>query len=168
MTRLKLSDMLFTYIGMAVDVFEFVQTGLGVGGVKCSKTESSVVAFLVLLSLSPLTWDLDLAFSGSRRKERNEQDQNHKLPTEVKTIIFLVMCQDLPFVIYRINLINKFPHNRNDFNALIFFIIKNFMVLMLQGYRLFLILCRKSERGDDFEKDREDKSHADPNDIEIT
>lgn len=171
MTRLKLSDMLFTYIGMAVDVLEFAQTGLGEGGVICSKPESSAVAFLVLLSLVPLTCDLDPTFSGSRRKERNEQDQNackrwwRKLPKEVKIIILLVACQDLPFMIYRIYLINKFPHDRSDFNALVFFTIKNFMVLMLQGYRSYLILCRKSEGDDDFEKDRGDKSHADPNEI---
>ena len=172
MTRLKLSNMLLTYIGMAVDILGFLQTGLGIGRVACSKNESLAVAFLVTLSLFPLTFDLDLYLSGIRHEEETKDDRNtcklwwNKCPTEVKTILLLVCCQDIPFVIYRIYLASKFHHDSDDFHALIFFIIKNFMVLMLQGYRLW-VLSRNSKK-DEFEKDREDKKQGDQKDIEMS
>ena len=171
MTRLQLSDMLSNYIGMAIDILEFLQLGLGVGGVVCSETESLAVACLVIVSLVPLTYDLNLFFSGSRRKDRNEHDQKpckwwYRCSSEVKIIVMLMICQDFTFLCYRIYLINKFPHDLDDFQALVFFMIKNILVLMIQVYRLIII--RWNSKEDNFEKDREDKKQGDQKDTEMS
>ena len=152
MTRAKLSDMLFAFVGMSMDILEFLQASLAVSAISCDKSKSMFILFLTVVSLTQFTFDLDL-FIGmySMRKRRNkakndtEGEELGKLKTllknpEVRTILMTVFLQDFPFFCYRLYLLTFFSHDEDALQSLLFFMLKNVLVLALQGYRLWIIL----------------------------
>ncbi|XP_072020431.1 uncharacterized protein [Amphiura filiformis] len=160
LTREKLSDMLFTFVGMGLDILEFLQTGLTVDEIACNAGQSIVVLGISALSLFQFTIDLDLFIGFYHTKKRMQKrkmgDSNSgtccSSNPEVRTILMNMFLQDAPFLGFRLYLITTFEHDIDDQQSLIFFMIKNVLVLALQSYRLWIVLrnvsisSRKLER----------------------
>ena len=151
MNRAKLSDMLFAFVGMAMDILEFLQASLAVGDISCDKSKSMWVLGLTVVSLTQFTFDLDLfigMYSMNKRMYRarnTDGEEWGKLKAvlknpEARTILMTMFLQDFPFFCYRLYLLTFFSHEGDALQSLLFFMMKNVLVLALQGYRLWIIL----------------------------
>ncbi|XP_070579220.1 transmembrane protein 26-like [Ptychodera flava] len=133
MTREQLSTLLLVYIGMASDILEFVLEGLKEPEVKCNVT--LVYVILSIWSLSMLQFAIVLTASGERDNVKTKRCCAWN--TEIRGILITSFMQDAPFLVVRLLLL---IHYRVVNHMMLFFTCKNSVMLMLQSYRLIVII----------------------------
>ncbi|XP_071250866.1 transmembrane protein 26b [Salvelinus alpinus] len=136
-TRDELSQLLLVFIGTAADILEFTSETLL--DVKDS-SPSMVYVILGVWTWSMFQFPLHLSVSTSRPDEYSEGDQGvsllARLRTDIWSMVESLFIQDGPFLVVRLTLILYF-HVIHQ--MLIFFAIKNFLVVILNFYRLSVI-----------------------------
>ncbi|XP_053292702.1 transmembrane protein 26 [Pleuronectes platessa] len=138
-TRDELSQLLLIFIGTAADILEFTSETL----LDVKDTKSSVMVYVILgvWTWSMLQFPLHLAVVSSKPDMENEQGvQEPSLLTkhsrDVWSIMEALFIQDGPFLVVRliVMIYSKVFHQ-----MLGFFTIKNFLVVILNLYRLAVI-----------------------------
>ena len=142
----KLSNVLLLQIAMAADILEFLSEGLRTEEVLCLKP--AIIGTLVLWSASllqlPFHWDTKVIRRISQAAETQTDRTLLKrcANNEVWDNTLAVFLQDLPFLCMRMYFLSVL----GIFNqALMFFISKNILVLVLQFYRLWSLLCLETD-----------------------
>ncbi|XP_072032150.1 transmembrane protein 26-like [Amphiura filiformis] len=146
LTHEKLSTLLLINIGMAADIVEFLSEGVQSEGAKCN--EMVIIIVLIIWSVSILQFPFHGDAKNLRRLSvvstltRGQKPVISWLPRcfnfEVWSIMSIIVMQDGPFLGMRIYLI--YLYGISD-QSLIFFSAKNLLVLLLQFYRLWALLC---------------------------
>ena len=140
MTREKLSNLLLAYIGMAADILEFLSEGVQSDQVRCNRM--IVLVILCLWSISLLQFSFELNHHAKQRSKSlshvNETFLQRCLSSEVWGIIIVIVMQDGPFLGVRLYLIAEYKIFEQ---GLLFFTFKNLLIVMLQLYRLWILLC---------------------------
>ncbi|XP_044019241.1 transmembrane protein 26-like [Aphidius gifuensis] len=136
LTRDELSQLLLVYIGTSADIIEF----FGSTRAPPISTDKN----LVLLVMSIWTWCLlqftiVLTSTKSKKKSTNNSCSN----IEIWTIIFNIMLQDGPFLVFRMILI--FHYGFKDYTNY-FFSSKNVLVIFFQFYRLVIVLSETRQK----------------------
>ncbi|PIK43368.1 putative transmembrane protein [Apostichopus japonicus] len=147
LSRDQLSQLLLVYIGMAADILEFSAENLKEGAVYCDLL--LIIIILALWSWSLVQFTLVLT-SVSARRGRNfapsSRAQNFCnlcckcgcCANEIWSLFITIIMQDGPFFVMRMYLII----DRHVFNQMMmFFTIKNLLVLSLQLYRIGILCC---------------------------
>ncbi|XP_029604079.1 transmembrane protein 26-like [Salmo trutta] len=136
-TRDELSQLLLIFVGTAADILEFTSETLL--DVKDS-SPSMVYVILGVWTWSMFQFPLHLSVSTSRPDEYSEGDQGvsllARLRTDIWSMVESLFIQDGPFLVVRLTLV---LHFHVVHQMLIFFAIKNFLVVVLNFYRLFVI-----------------------------
>ncbi|XP_041065199.1 transmembrane protein 26b [Carcharodon carcharias] len=150
--RDQLSQLLLTFVGIAADILEFKSETLSEKGVRCHP--ELVYAILAIWTWSMLQFPLDLTVLQKTEGPLPNGDtpghkaQLYKYSADLWNITISVLIQDGPFFIFRLFLMF---HQEIVHQMLLFFTIKNALVLTLQIYRLALIyleirqLCQKRQ-----------------------
>ena len=132
--------MLLAYVGMAADILEFYSEGVRTDKIRCE--EMIILVILCLWAISLLQFAIELTHSMTKRSKSISQINETLLQrcqnSEVWAIIIIVMLQDGPFLCMRLMLIIEFQILEQ---GLIFFTFKNILVVLLQLYRLWILLC---------------------------
>ncbi|XP_045556530.1 transmembrane protein 26-like [Salmo salar] len=136
-TRDELSQLLLIFVGTAADILEFTsETLLDVE----DSNPSMVYVILGVWTWSMFQFPLHLSLSTSRPDEYSEGDQGVALLARLRTDIWSMeeslFIQDGPFLVVRLTLV---LHFHVIHQMLIFFAIKNFLVVVLNFYHLFVI-----------------------------
>lgn len=165
LSRNQLSQLLLVYIGMAADILEFSGEKLEEEAVFCDLM--LIMIILALWSWSLLQFTLVLT-SVLARKTRNFAPANLGenicelfckcgcCANEIWSLLLTMAMQDGPFLAMRLYLII----DRGVFNQMmIFFTIKNIMILFLQLYRIAILCCDVPNKLDP-SKDEEAKGEA--------
>ncbi|XP_068424064.1 transmembrane protein 26-like [Clinocottus analis] len=141
-TRDELSELLLTFVGTAADILEFNSATLS--DVK-AKSPQMVYIILAVWTWSMLQFPLQLAVVNSKPDSDDKQGAQEgsflsKYSTDVWIIMEALFIQDGPFLLVRLTVMTYF----NVFHQmLVFFAIKNFLVVILNLYRLVGI-CQQS------------------------
>ncbi|XP_048407129.1 transmembrane protein 26-like isoform X1 [Stegostoma tigrinum] len=139
-SRDQLSQLLLTFVGIAADILEFKSETLSEKGVRCHP--DLVYTILALWTWSMLQFPLDLTVlqkpeeSHPREVRPKKKEQLHKYSADLWNITISILIQDGPFFTFRLFLMF---HQGIVHQMLVFFTIKNALVLTLQIYRLALI-----------------------------
>ena len=150
LSREKLSNMLLAYVGMAADILEFLSEGIGTEGVRCERLVIIVILSIWAVSLLQFTMEINLQMTKRKKKlltrDRRKNSVLHRSRnSEVRGILTVIIMQDGPFLVVRLYLI--IMHGIFE-QSLIFFTFKNILVLMLQMYRLWILMCLKLDMED--------------------
>ncbi|XP_071792566.1 transmembrane protein 26-like [Asterias amurensis] len=155
LTRDQLSQLLLVYIGMAADILEFSLETLKEQAVICN-------LFLIILILGLWSWSL-LQFtlvltSVSAPRARAAKISGGKsckgcfgcCENEIWALWITIVMQDGPFLAMRLYLLIDY----NIINQMmLFFTLKNFLVIMLQLYRMAIVCCADDNKvGTDVEE----------------
>ncbi|XP_054759595.2 transmembrane protein 26-like [Lytechinus pictus] len=153
LTRDQLSQLLLVYIGMAADMLEFSLETLKLDAIACHPDMFYVI--LGIWSWSLLQFTLGLTATKARKRRvfgkvsKPDDDVKMRLKlqqtamnifccgTETWALMTSVILQDGPYLFIRLYLIIKF---RIFDQSMIFFTCKNALLLLLQFYRLFVII----------------------------
>ncbi|CAL8391675.1 unnamed protein product [Arctogadus glacialis] len=138
-TRDELSQLLLIFVGTAADILEFTSETPSLG--------SNDSFQLIYLTLAVWTWSMlqfPLHLSVVNNKPEDEGDQSSSLltrhSTDLWTIAQALFIHDGPFLAVRLIVLIHFK----VFNQmLVFFAIKNLLVLALNVYRL-VVICQDS------------------------
>ncbi|XP_071793311.1 transmembrane protein 26-like [Asterias amurensis] len=143
LTRDQLSQLLLVYIGMAADILEFSFETLLEQAVTCN-------LFLIILMLCTWSWSL-LQFtlvltSVSAPRASAAKISGGKSCTgclgccenEVWALWITILMQDGPFLAMRLYLLIEFKIINQ---MMLFFLFKNFLVIVLQLYRMAIVCC---------------------------
>ncbi|XP_062927233.1 transmembrane protein 26b [Mobula hypostoma] len=138
--RDQLSQLLLMFVGTAADILEFKSETLSDKGVRCCV--ELVFAILALWTWSMLQFPLDLTVMQEEDEKPTRchipvwKEKLYKYRADLWTICITIFIQDGPFFIFRLFLMlnRKITHQ-----MLLFFTIKNSLVLTLQIYRLVVI-----------------------------
>ncbi|XP_072883350.1 transmembrane protein 26b [Hemitrygon akajei] len=138
--RDQLSQLLLMFVGTAADILEFKSETLSDKGVRCCV--ELVFAILALWTWSMLQFPLDLTVMQEEDEKLTQyhipvwKEKLYKYRADLWTIFITIFIQDGPFFIFRLFLMlnRKITHQ-----MLLFFTIKNSLVLTLQIYRLVVI-----------------------------
>lgn len=157
LTRDQLSQLLLVYIGMAADMLEFSLETLKLDAIACHRDIFFVILGIWSWSLLQFTLGLTATKARKRRvfgkvakpddEEKRVLKMNKKLQqtamnifccgTETWALMTSVILQDGPYLFIRLYLIIRF---RIFDQSMIFFTCKNALLLLLQFYRLFVII----------------------------
>ncbi|XP_033103836.1 transmembrane protein 26-like [Anneissia japonica] len=162
MTRDQLSELLFINIGMGADILEFIIEGMELKAVGCSDDLMVVILIIWSWSLMQFTINLTVNLEQEDRDPSTEDAEtsswlnqcSHHVccKTGMWATIVTVILQDGPFFIIRVYLIS-------EFNAvslgMLFFTAKNALILVLQFYRLKLILSERANVANESRSDPE-------------
>ncbi|XP_010868176.2 transmembrane protein 26 [Esox lucius] len=133
-TRDELSQLLLIFVGIAADILEFTSETLS------DVKENSPQLVYVILSVwtwSMLQFPLHLAVVNSKPESQSQGDSLlTKHSTDIWSIVESLFIQDGPFLIVRIVVMTYFDVFHQ---MLVFFAIKNFLVVILNFYRLYII-----------------------------
>ncbi|KAL7861676.1 hypothetical protein SRHO_G00131170 [Serrasalmus rhombeus] len=143
-TRDELSQLLLIFVGTAADILEFTSETLS--DVKDSNPQL-VYIILAVWTWSMLQFPLHLAVvtskPGESREEQVEEQQGccrnillERHSTDIWNIVESLFIQDGPFLVVRLTVIIYFEVFHQ---MLVFFAIKNFLVVILNFYRLVVI-----------------------------
>lgn len=146
-TRDELSQLLLIFVGTAADILEFTSETLS-----DVKENSSQLVFIILAvwtwSMLQFPFHLAVVNTKSESEERiQEVSLMKKHSTDLWTIVEALFIQDGPFLVVRLTVITYFEVFHQ---MLVFFAIKNFLVVILNLYRL-VVICqdfRSSHRGE--------------------
>ncbi|XP_029962563.1 transmembrane protein 26-like [Salarias fasciatus] len=148
-TRDELSQLLLIFVGTAADILEFTSETLS--DVK-EKSPQLVYIVLAVWTWSMLQFPLHLSVVNSTRdSEKGDEDVPEvsllsKHSTDMWSVAEALFIQDGPFLVVRLTVMTYF----DVFHQMLgFFAIKNFLVVILNLYRL-VIVChnfRQSRRG---------------------
>ncbi|XP_046581402.1 transmembrane protein 26-like [Haliotis rubra] len=155
LTRDKLSQLLFVYIGMASDIMDLFVL-FEEPDVRKDRVYTYVI--LVLWSISLLQFAIVLTATKSPKKSRpalvhpEEEFEEEKrkvcgsccgcLKTEIWSLLLSFMMQDGPFLTCR--LYGLIRYNLITY-SIIFYTCKNIFVVLLLVYRLFVLCCFENE-----------------------
>ncbi|TWW78324.1 transmembrane protein 26-like isoform X2 [Takifugu flavidus] len=141
-TRDELSQLLLIFVGTAADILEFTSETLS--DIKWRESSPQLVhIILAVWTWSMLQFPLHLAVVNSkpgREAEEGLQDESlwHKHSTDIWSIVEVLFIQDGPFLVVRLTVMTYYEVFHQ---MLVFFAIKNFLVIILNLYRLF-VLCQ--------------------------
>ncbi|XP_029376975.1 transmembrane protein 26 [Echeneis naucrates] len=137
-TRDELSQLLLIFVGTAADILEFTSETLS--DIKDSGPEL-VYIILAVWTWSMLQFPLHLAVVPTKPSDVGEQASQRtsiltKHSTDMWSIMEALFIQDGPFLVVRLTVMTYF----NIFHQMLgFFTIKNFLVVILNMYRLIVI-----------------------------
>uniref|UniRef100_A0A667X5K0 Transmembrane protein 26b n=1 Tax=Myripristis murdjan TaxID=586833 RepID=A0A667X5K0_9TELE len=133
LTRDQLSQLLLIFVGTAADILEFT-----------SETLSDVNPIMVYIILGVWTWSmlqfpLHLSVMGASSDELSDASASlfSRLRTDIWSTVEALFIQDGPFLVVRLTVMIYFGVVHQ---MLIFFAIKNFLVVILNIYRLFVLI----------------------------
>ncbi|XP_076981332.1 transmembrane protein 26 [Tamandua tetradactyla] len=169
-TRDQLSQLLLMFVGTAADILEFTSETLEEQNVRNSP--ALVYAILVIWTWSMLQFPLDLAVqyvvcpsTGAARGFRGLFFCQHS--ADLWNIGISVFIQDGPFLVVRLILMTHFKVINQ---MLVFFAAKNFLVVVLQLYRLAVLALgvRSSLRNRSEGRKGEDRRLSQPAEGELS
>ncbi|KAM4607162.1 transmembrane protein 26-like [Polymixia lowei] len=137
-TRDELSQLLLIFVGTAADILEFTSETLS-----DVKDDSHELVYIILAvwTWSMLQFPLHLSVVNSKSDSEGEVQTTSLLTrhsTDIWTIVEALFIQDGPFLVVRLTVMTYFYVFHQ---MLIFFAIKNFLVVILNLYRL-VIICQ--------------------------
>ncbi|XP_067858706.1 transmembrane protein 26-like [Heptranchias perlo] len=135
--RDQLSQLLLMFVGIAADILEFKSETLSEKRVRCHP--ELVYAILAIWTWSMLQFPLDLTVqqnTGGQGDTPARKTQLYKYSADLWNITISILIQDGPFFIFRLFLAFNY---KIIHQMLLFFTIKNTLVLTLQIYRLVVI-----------------------------
>ncbi|KAL0964509.1 hypothetical protein UPYG_G00324840 [Umbra pygmaea] len=138
-TRDELSQLLLIFVGTAADILEFTSETLS------DVNENSPQLVYVILAVwtwSMLQFPLHLAVVNSKTESMSSDSLLTKHSTDIWSIVESLFIQDGPFLLVRLTVMTYFGVFHQ---MLVFFAIKNFLVVILNFYRLFVI-CQDYRR----------------------
>ncbi|XP_026165270.1 transmembrane protein 26 [Mastacembelus armatus] len=153
-TRDKLSQLLLIFVGTAADILEFTSETLS------DVNENSPQLVYVILAIwtwSMLQFPIHLAVVNTKPDSESQQDGQDvsllaKHSTDMWSIVGALFIQDGPFLVVRLTVMTYF----GIFHQMLgFFAIKNFLVVILNLYRL-AVICQ------DFRLSKSSTSNVDP------
>ncbi|XP_044069294.1 transmembrane protein 26-like isoform X1 [Siniperca chuatsi] len=139
-TRDELSQLLLIFVGTAADILEFTSETLS--DVKENSPEL-VYIILAVWTWSMLQFPLHLAVVNSKPDSEGEQGVQEvslltKHSTDMWSTVEALFIQDGPFLVVRLTVMTYFDVFHQ---MLVFFAIKNFLVVILSLYRL-IVICQ--------------------------
>ncbi|KAM6956155.1 transmembrane protein 26-like isoform 2-T2 [Aplochiton taeniatus] len=139
-TRDELSQLLLIFVGTAADILEFTSETLS--DVK-ENSPQLVYIILAVWTWSMLQFPLQLSVVNSKPETEGEGGtQNASLltrhSTDIWSIVEALFIQDGPFLVVRLTVMTYFDVFHQ---MLVFFAIKNFLVVILNLYRL-VVICQ--------------------------
>ncbi|XP_068424595.1 transmembrane protein 26-like [Clinocottus analis] len=144
-TRDELLQLLLIFVGTAADILEFTSETLS--DVK-EKSSQMVYVILAVWTWSMLQFPLHLAVANSKPDSDGKQGALlSKHSTDIWSIMEALFIQDGPFLLVRLIVMTYFDVFHQ---MLVFFAIKNFLVVILNLYRLVGIcqhFCSRAGRG---------------------
>ncbi|XP_067092303.1 transmembrane protein 26 [Osmerus mordax] len=141
-TKDELSQLLLIFVGTAADILEFTSETLS--DVK-ENSPHLVYIILAVWTWSMLQFPLHLAVVNSKPKSETEGQEVGLLArrsTDIWTIAESLFLQDGPFLVVRLTVMTHFDVFHQ---MLVFFAIKNFLVVILNLYRL-VVICQNFKR----------------------
>uniref|UniRef100_A0A672RZV0 Transmembrane protein 26 n=1 Tax=Sinocyclocheilus grahami TaxID=75366 RepID=A0A672RZV0_SINGR len=142
-TRDELSQLLLIFVGTAADILEFTSETLS--DIK-ENNHQLVYVILAVWTWSMLQFPLHLAVVTSRPQNSDEPKDGHgccnlvfsRHSTDIWNIVESSFIQDGPFLVVRLIVMTYFDVFHQ---MLVFFAIKNFLVVVLNLYRL-IVICQ--------------------------
>ena len=154
LSRDQLSQLLMFYLGIAADSLEFSIETLSIGEVFCNRDLIFVVLFIWTWSMMQFT----LVRSSVSKHAKNGGDKGSEsmrsmksiftcgsewafsgsCGSEILSLLITVLLQDGPFLIMRVYLMLQFQVVNE---MMLFFVAKNILVVVIQLYRVFILLC---------------------------
>ncbi|CAF3612709.1 unnamed protein product [Rotaria socialis] len=139
LTREELSQLLLVYIGIAADIIEFFE----VFKEKSVRTNSTLsILVLLLWTLSLLQFCLAFTISRGRKTRlvlKTKQEKRYVCsPSDFWGMLISLFLQDIPFFSFRAVLI--FHYHIFSYST-VFFTSKNGLIIILQWYRITVILA---------------------------
>ncbi|KAM8858692.1 transmembrane protein 26-like isoform 2-T2 [Spinachia spinachia] len=137
-TRDELSQLLLIFVGTAADILEF--TSETMSDVK-DNSQHLVYIILAVWTLSMLQFPLHVAVGNSKADTDGEEAPSEvsllaKHSADIWSIVGALFIQDGPFLVVRLTVMTYFQIFHQ---MLVFFTIKNFLVVTLNLYRLVVI-----------------------------
>ena len=148
LSRGQLSQLLMFYLGLSADSLEFSIETLSLETVNCDLNLIYAVLALWTWSMMQFTLVRSSVVSNTRESEIDFKELKlnmHSVNTVVKrccgseiwSLLMTVLLQDGPFLTMRLFLMVQF----NVFNnMMLFFVIKNILVVCIQLYRVFILI----------------------------
>ena len=142
-SRDELSNLLMVYLGMGSDIMEllvlFEEDYVLVDDI-------AIYATLVVWTVSLLQFTVVLTTTSKGKKSADMEDQSDGnapskctcCASDIWSICLTMFMQDGPFLALRLYIIVK---NRTLSYTILFFTLKNLLMLMIQTYRLFVVGC---------------------------
>ncbi|XP_038045868.1 transmembrane protein 26-like [Patiria miniata] len=146
LTRDQLSQLLLVYIGMAADILEFSLESLQEQVVICNLVLIIIILGMWNWSLLQFTLVLTSVSAPRTRAAKVTGGRSCKgccrcCENEIWALCTTIIMQDGPFLAMRLYLLIKF----NVINQMmLFFTIKNILVILLQLYRMAIVCCDKA------------------------
>ncbi|XP_073722794.1 transmembrane protein 26b [Misgurnus anguillicaudatus] len=132
-TRDEMSQLLLIFVGIAADILEFISETLS------DVNENSpqfVYVILAVWTWSMLQFPLHISVVNSGTEDFSGDSLFSKHRTDIWNIVESLFLQDGPFLFVRLTVMIHFSVFHQ---MLVFFAIKNFLVVMLNIYRLWVI-----------------------------
>ncbi|RVE59857.1 hypothetical protein OJAV_G00193100 [Oryzias javanicus] len=136
--RDRLSQLLLVFVGTAADILEFVAETLG------DIQDTSLTMVCIILSVwtwSMLQFPLHLSVIGVSEEEYTDEPRSrfsHNF-SEIWSTLEALFIQDGPFLVVRLSVM---IHFNVVHQMLIFFAIKNFLVVVLNLYRFYILFSK--------------------------
>ncbi|XP_054456074.1 transmembrane protein 26-like isoform X2 [Anoplopoma fimbria] len=145
-TRNELSQLLLIFVGTAADILEFTTETLS--DVNVFSRENSPELIYIILGVwtwSMLQFPLHMAVVNSKPDSEGEQGTQEvsilfEYSTDIWSIVEALFIQDGPFLVVRLTVMTFYSIVHQ---MLMFFAIKNFLVVILNLYRL-TVICQNS------------------------
>ncbi|XP_051272797.1 transmembrane protein 26b isoform X2 [Dicentrarchus labrax] len=139
LTRDQLSQLLLIFVGTAADILEFTSETLS------DINDSSPVMVYIILAVwtwSMLQFPLHLSVMGASSDDLSDPASSRltQLRTDIWSTVEALFIQDGPFLVVRLIVMIYFNVIHQ---MLIFFAIKNVLVVILNIYRLYVLICDK-------------------------
>ncbi|XP_027145536.1 transmembrane protein 26 isoform X2 [Larimichthys crocea] len=140
LTRDQLSQLLLIFVGTAADILEFTSESLS--DIKDS-SPAMVYIILAVWTWSMLQFPLHFSVIGASSDDLSEPAPSRlaHLRTDIWSTVEALFIQDGPFLVVRLTVMIYFNVVHQ---MLIFFAIKNFLVVILNIYRLCVLICDKT------------------------
>ncbi|KAM9336537.1 transmembrane protein 26-like [Symphorus nematophorus] len=140
LTRDQLSQLLLIFVGTAADILEFTSETLS------DINDSSPAMVYIILAVwtwSMLQFPLHFSVMGVSSDDLSEPTTSllTNLRTDIWSTVEALFIQDGPFLVVRLTVMIYFNVVHQ---MLIFFAIKNFLVVILNIYRLSVLICDKT------------------------
>ncbi|KAG7228545.1 hypothetical protein INR49_007719 [Caranx melampygus] len=140
-TRDELSQLLLIFVGTAADILEFTNETLTDVNRQTTSSHQLVHIILAVWTWSMLQFPLHLSVVTSKPDGEGEQSVQEtsllkKHSTDIWSIVETLFIQDGPFLVVRLTVM---AHFKIFHQMLVFFTIKNFLVVVLNLYRLVVI-----------------------------
>uniref|UniRef100_A0A3B3C3K0 Transmembrane protein 26b n=1 Tax=Oryzias melastigma TaxID=30732 RepID=A0A3B3C3K0_ORYME len=140
LNRDRLSQLLLVFVGTAADILEFVAETLG------DIQDSSLTMVCIILSVwtwSMLQFPLHLSGTNTLTSSEDVTDQPDQasvyLSINIWSTLEALFIQDGPFLVVRLSVMFHF---KLVHQMLIFFAIKNFLVVILNVYRFYILFSK--------------------------